>query len=115
MANCSRPGNQFSIVKDRDNIHHVRHLDVSNKRIVVSKDIAGTNPWIIFVIVANHPLDEPAHRVDMHHNPEREDDAIALGGIQANNTLSHLADSRRCRDALGGLASGDNRRTKSGM
>ena len=86
---------------------HVGHLHGADEGIVVGEDIAVADARVLLVAVADHPFDEAAHRVDMHHDAVGERDGIAFGRVDGDHHLADLAHAGRGGDAAGHLAGRD--------
>ena len=94
-------------MEDRHHVHHVGHLHGADEGIVVGEDVAVADARVLLVAVADHPFDEAAHRVDMHHDAVGERDRVAFRRVDGDDHLADLAHAGRGRDAAGHFARRD--------
>ena len=94
-------------MEDRHHVHHVGNLHRADEGVVVGEDITVAYAGIVFVTVADHPFDEAAHRVDVHHDAVGERNGVAFRRIDRHHHLAHLAHAGRGGDTAGHFARGN--------
>ena len=104
VRDAARPREQLALPEDRHERLHVGVVDVADRGVVVGEDVAGPDPRVLLVAVADHPLDRIGHRVDVDDDPRRERDRVALGRVQREAQLAELAHDRRGGDVQRGRA-----------
>ena len=89
------PANQLAMVKNRHHVHHVRHLHRADERIIVGENIARADARVLLVTLLDHPFDEAAHGVHMHHDAVGERHRVAFRRIDRNHHLADFAHAGR--------------------
>ncbi len=99
VADGTGPADQRALVKYRHHIHDVGDLDRTDEGIVVGEDVSVADARILLVSVSDHPFDEPAHRVHMHHDAVRKCDCIAFRRVDRHHHFADFPHARGGRDA----------------
>src|SRR5206468_12841144 len=95
VADGAGPADERPLMKDRHDIHDIRHLHGADEGVIIGEDVAVANGGIVLIAVADHPFDETAHCVDMHHDAVGKRYGIAFGRIDRDHHLTHFANTRR--------------------
>ena len=98
MTHRARPTDELTLVIDRDHIHDVGHLHGADEGVVVGEDVARVDARVLLVPVADHPFDEAAHGVNVHHDAVGERHRIAFRRVDGDHHLADLAHAWRGRD-----------------
>ena len=104
VADRARPTDQRAVVEDRHDVHDVGHLHGADEGVVVGEDVALADARVFLVAVPDHPFDEAAHRMDVHHDAVGKRDGVALGRVDGDHHLADLAHAGRRRDTARHLA-----------
>ena len=107
VAHGADPADHLAIMEDRDHVHHVGALHRADEGVVVGEDVAVADTRVVLVVLADHPLDEAAGGVHVHHDAVGQRHGVTLGRIERDHHLAHLAYAGRGRDAPRHLARRD--------
>ena len=100
---------------DRHDIHDIRHLHGADEGVVVGKYVTVANAGVVLIALPDHPFDETAHGVDMHHDSVRQRYRIAFGRVDCNHHLADLPPAGGSRNAARHLARRHAEGTKLGV